>query len=118
MPHEPVTVAIVQRPPVLLDRDATLKAAIGHLHEAADGGAKLAVFPETYLPGYPVWVWSLRPGADYDLSQRIHAELIDNAVDLEADGLALLRTAAAERAVTVVIGVHEREGADSRGTLY
>ncbi len=111
-------VAVVQRPPVLLDRDATMKLAVEYLHEAADAGAGLIVFPETYVPGYPVWIWSLRPGADYGLTGDIHRVLLDNSVDLTGDDLRPLRDAAAERGVVVVVGVHEREGQFSRATLY
>jgi len=111
-------VAVVQQPPVLLDRDATLAAAVTHLHTSADAGAALTVFPEAYVPGYPVWIWNLRPGPDYALTSDIHEVLLANAVDLEADGLAPLRQAAAERSVTVVCGVHEREGAFGRSTIY
>src|SRR5262245_54081423 len=118
MVNESVKVAIVQHPPVLLDRDATLKHAVDHLHEAADGGARLIVFPETYVPGYPVWVWSLRPGDDYRLTSEIHAALVANSVDLAGDDLRPLQDAAAERGLTVVIGVHERDGEFSRSTLY
>ena len=39
----PLTVAVVQRPPVLLDREATVKSAVTYLHEAADAGARLVV---------------------------------------------------------------------------
>ena len=118
MTPDPFTVAVVQRPPVLLDRDSTIKNAVEHLHEAADAGARLAVFPETYIPGYPVWVWKLRPGADYDLADEIHHQLIDNSVDLVADDLRPLREAAAERGLVVVCGVHERDGRHSRATIY
>jgi len=114
----PLTVAVVQRPPMLLDRDATLKSAIAHLHEAADAGARLVVFPETYLPGYPVWMWNLKPGEDYGLTSRIHDALMANSVDLATDVLQPLLDAAAERRVFVVCGVHERDGEHSRATLY
>lgn len=50
-------VAVVQRPPILLDRSATMAVA-----EVAAAGASLVVFPETFIPGYPAWIWSLRPG--------------------------------------------------------
>jgi predicted amidohydrolase len=43
--------AVIQQPPVLLDARATLDLAVRYLHEAADAGARLIVFPETYLPG-------------------------------------------------------------------
>jgi nitrilase len=111
-------VAIVQHPPVLLDREATLAAAIAHLHVAADAGARLVVFPEAYVPGYPVWIWRLRPGADFELTSAIHRQLVENSVNLVTDGLRPLRDAAAERNVVVVCGVHEREGEFSRSTLY
>jgi nitrilase len=115
---EPVRVAVVQRPPVLLDRDETIARAVAHLHEASEGGAQLVVFPEAYVPGYPVWIWHLRPGPDYGLTSDLHASLVANAVDLDADDLAPLRVAAEQRSVTVVCGVHERDGSFGRSTLY
>jgi nitrilase len=110
--------AIVQHPPVLLDRGATLAEAVRRLHEAADGGASLVVFPEAFVPGYPAWIWNLRPGPDYGLSSRLHAQLLASSVDLVAGDLQPLQDAAAERRTTVVVGVHERDGEFSRGTLY
>ena len=76
-----VRVAVVQEPPVLLDREATLAAAVGHLRRAADGGARLVVFPEAYVPGYPVWIWRLRPEADFELTSAIHRELLADTQD-------------------------------------
>ena len=111
-------VAVVQRPPVLLDRDSTMAAALDAVSEAADQGAALIVFPEAFLPGYPAWIWSLRPGEDYNLSQAIHAQLLANSVDLTNDDLAPLREIAASRGVVVVCGIHEREGSYGRSTLY
>jgi nitrilase len=113
-----VRVAIVQQPPVLLDREATLAAAVTHLQAAAQGGARLVVFPETFVPGYPAWIWRLRPDADHDLTGKIHRLLVENSVDLAADGLRPLRDAAAELGLVVVCGLHEREGAFGRATLY
>ena len=113
-----VRVAIVQQPPVLLDREATLEAAVAHLHAASGAGARMVVFPETYIPGYPAWIWRLRPGADHDLTGEIHQRLVDNSIDLAADGLRPLRDAAAELHLVVACGVHERDGAFGRSTLY
>lgn len=114
MPH----VAVAQLSPVWLDRASTLKACVEALATAAASGAKLVVFPETHVPGYPAWIWRLRPGGDARLAESLHARLLDQAVDLDADGLAPLRQAARQHGVTVVVGVHEREGAGSRSTLY
>lgn len=111
-------VAIVQKPPVLLDRAQTLRAAVIAVREAAAGGAKLVVFPETYVPGYPSWIWRLRPGTDAELYDRLHARLLANAVDLAGGDLAPLCAAANEHKVTVVCGIDERDAELSRSTLY
>src|SRR5438874_1296251 len=50
-------VAVIQHPPVLLDRRATLKRGAELLAEAATEGARLVTFPETWVPGYPEWLW-------------------------------------------------------------
>jgi nitrilase len=111
-------VAVVQRPPVLLDREATLGAAVSHVRAAAADGAELVVFPEAYVPGYPVWIWRLRPAEDFHLTSTIHAQLLANSVDLAAGDLQPLQDVAADCGVIVVCGVHERDGRFSRATLY
>jgi nitrilase len=111
-------IAVVQTPPVLLNREQTIEKAVGLVAEVAAEGAELVVFPETFIPGYPIWMWRLRPGADMSLTNELYGKLFDNAVDLESDDLAPLQNAAKEHSVTVVCGMNEREGGLSRGTLY
>lgn len=111
-------VAVIQRPPVFLDRAATLDQAVASLGEAAANGARLAVFPEALVPGYPAWMWRLRPGPDMALTERIHARLRANSVSLAADELSPLREAARRHELTVVCGLHERDEALGGGTLY
>lgn len=111
-------IAIVQHAPVVLDREATLKKAVALIREAADQGARLIVFPEAFVPGYPAWIWRLRPGNDWDLSELLHQRLMENAVDLARDHLATVRQAAAEAGATVVMGMNERDGSVGRSTLY
>ena len=52
-----VTVAAVQATPVFLDREATADKVCALIQEAADHGAELIVFPESFIPAYPDWVW-------------------------------------------------------------
>lgn len=111
-------VAVVQVPPVVLDREATLARAVAKVDEAADEGAKLVGFPEAYVPGYPEWVWRLRPGTDYDETSEIWRRFLPQTVDLERDQLAPLRDAARRRSVTITIGINELEGSFSRATIY
>jgi len=46
-------IAVIQKPPVLLNLEATLACAVASIADVAREGAKLAVFPEAFLPGYP-----------------------------------------------------------------
>ncbi len=111
-------IAVVQHPPVLLDREATIDRAVRLTGEAARAGAEMVVFPEAFVPGYPAWVWRLRPGGDMRLAEQIHGRLIASAVDLSRDDLARLRAAARQHGVWVLCGIDERDDRLSRSTLF
>ena len=111
-------VAVIQKAPVVLDRDACIARAVEMVGESAAQGAALIVFTEAFIPGYPAWIWRLRPGGDWSTSEALHRRLLNNAVDLESDQLDPLYQAAREHQVTVVCGMHERDHDSSRATLY
>jgi nitrilase len=111
-------IAIIQRPPVLLDRGATLDKAVQWVAESAAQGASLIVFPESFVPGYPSWIWRLAAGRDGAVLGQLHARLLVNAVDVGAGDLAPLCEAARAHRVTVVCGINETERARGGGTLY
>jgi len=52
-----VKVAAVLASPIFLDREGTTRKAITPTEKAAAEGAQLIVFPETFIPTYPDWVW-------------------------------------------------------------
>ena len=114
----PTKVAVIQKPPVLLDRDKSIAQAVRSIDEAAGAGAELLVFPEAYIPGYPTWVWRLKPGGDMTLSSELHARLRRNAVDLNGEDLRPLQEAASRHAVTVVSGMNEIDSRFSGTTLF
>jgi len=113
-----VKLAVVQHPPVLLDRHATIERALKLLEETAGAGASLVVFPEAFVPGYPAWIWRLRPGGDMKQSDALYGLLMENAVDVERGDLAPLCEAAKHHGLTVVCGINERESDLGRSTLY
>ncbi len=113
-----VKVAVVQAPPVLLDRAATIAAMLARIGEMAAAGAGLVVFPEAYIPGYPTWVWRLKPGADMALAGEIHTRLREQAVDIGRGDLTPLTEAAAAHGLTVVCGLHELDSEFSGTTLF
>lgn len=110
--------AIVQESPVLLNRMATVETAVDKVEQAVAGGAVIVIFPEAFIPGYPSWVWRLRPGGDWTLSETLHARLLENAVNLQSDDLTPLFNVARKHHVTIVCGLNERDGPTGSGTLY
>lgn len=116
-----VKVAIVQEPPVILDLKGALSKASDCVARATGEGAVLVVFPETWLTCYPAWVFGLA-GWDDEEAKRWYARLLDESPVLGSDeqlddDLAVLREAAREHGVTVVMGMNERARKRS-GTLY
>jgi aliphatic nitrilase len=102
------TAAAVQAAPVFLDREATIDKACHLLDEAGRAGARLIVFPETWVPTYPFWDMQ-RPDA--------WLELYRNAVEVPSPSADRLAAAARKAKAYVVIGVNERD-AQTKGTLY
>ncbi len=110
--------AVVQSPPVFLDKRATIDLAVDLVDQAAAGGAELVVFTEAFIPGYPAWVWRLRPGGDWGLSEQLHERLLHGAVQLKSDDLDPLYAVAGKHQLTIVCGIQERDDNFSRATLY
>jgi nitrilase len=113
-------VAVTQKPPVLLNLNASIDCAQNILHETADAGAQLVMFPETFLPGYPHWCWQLIPDGkpDRHLGNEIHNCLRRNAVDLAADDLLPLQETAARLRLVVGMGMNELDSTVSGSTLF
>lgn len=111
-------IAIVQVAPVFLDKGKTIELAVEKVGQAAEAGADLVVFSEAFIPGYPAWIWRLKPGGDWGTSEALHQRLLENAVNLESSDLEPLYQAAARHQVNIVCGIEERESALGRATLY
>lgn len=112
-------VAAIQLASVLLDRKATLAKIEATARDAADRGARLLVFPEATLPGYPVWL-ARTGGAVFDdpLQKELHARYLAEAVELPGPELERLQELARELEATLVVGVMERGREAGRGSLW
>jgi len=111
-------IAIVQKPPVFLDKQKTIELAVANVEEAAANGVDLIVFSEAFIPGYPAWIWRLRPGGDWGLSEELHQRLLRNAVNVDSDDLVPLFEVARKHKLTIVCGIEERDNKFSQTTLY
>ena len=74
-------IAAAQIAPCFLDLDATVEKACRTIEIAAKEGAKLLVFPEAFISGYPDWVWVV-PNSKGALLGDLYAELLENAVSV------------------------------------
>jgi nitrilase len=80
-------VAVVQQPPIYLNLKASMELAVDLIAEAAHQGSHLVVFPETWLPGYPTFVWRLAPGAGMGKTDALFSLSQSNSVDRSKRGL-------------------------------
>ena len=78
-------VAAVQATPAYLDREATLDIAAQHIAAAGADGANLVAFPESFVPGYPDWVWRMTAAQDGAWYHRFQ----DQAVEIDGGQAAL-----------------------------
>lgn len=109
-------IALIQHPPVFLNLPASVERAGSLTRKAGEKGARVVVFPETWLPGYPVWLDEAPEAAlwDHPPAKALFQVLFDNALVLDGPQFQHLQTLAQEVGVDLVMGAHERRG----GTLY
>jgi nitrilase len=111
-----VKVACVQAEPVPFDRDATIAKLEGLVGDVASEGARLALFPETFIPVYPSnrWARFLAGWSDGADARDIFARLARQSIEIPGPHSDRLAEIARKHAVWLAVGVNELE----RGTLY
>lgn len=108
-----LTVAVVQAPPVFLNLAASLSRAEQLARQAASDGAEIVVFPEAWLPGYPVWLDESAGAAlwDHPPAGALFRRLFENSPAFDGPEVERLADLAAELGIDIVMGMHERRGA-------
>jgi nitrilase len=116
--REPVTVACAQLEPVIFDRDATIEKLAAAAAEIAARGARLAVFPEAFVPAYPSSTWAKAlAGWAEEGAKEAFALLARESVEIPGPAERRLGEIAREHELWLVTGVTERDPARP-GTLY
>lgn len=101
-----VTVAAAHLAPVYLNRRATVEKARHYIAEAAARGAKLVVFPESFVPGFPLWPALSAPIYNHDWFVRFAAQ----SVHVPGAEIFSLCAAAREAGIMVSVGISEATG--------
>ena len=103
-------VAVVQAAPAFLDLDKSVEKAIALMDEAGSQGVKLIAFPETWIPGYPFWIWLGAPAWGMQFVGRYH----ENSIISGSEQDEALKEAARKNGLHAIVGVSEKAG----GSLY
>ncbi|MBA3607636.1 MAG: hypothetical protein H0W43_03860 [Chthoniobacterales bacterium] len=112
---------MIQESPVFLNLAASMAKAITLAEKAAWAGARVITFGETWLPGYPAWLDYCSEAAlwDHAPANEVFARLRQNSIVVPGKETHQVAQLAADRKVTLVIGVNERvETGPGNGTLY
>lgn len=114
-----VRAAVVQAVPTPFDTPAAVERVCALTREAAAQGARLVLFPEAYVGGYP---WGLAfgtaVGGRSDPGRRTWERYWRGAVDVPGPETAAMADVARETGVTLAVGVIERDSTYSGGTLF
>jgi len=114
-----IKVAVVQDSSVLMDKAACLRKVALLTEQAAKKGAKLVLFPEAFIPGYPQGLtFGTKIGSRSEEGKKDFARYWENAVELPGVDSEALGKIAKKNAVYLVIGVIERKAGFRGGTLY
>lgn len=115
MSKQACTVAVVQAASVAFDTQRTLAKAERLAAEAAAQGAKLALFPEAFVGGYPRELsFGATVGSRTAEGREEFRVYWDSAIDVPGPATERLAAIAGSSGMYVIVGVIERDG----GTLY
>jgi len=90
--------------PVFLDAQATVQKACALIAEAAENGAQLIAFPESFVPGFPLWTSVQAPIKNHEYFKRMAA----NSVEVPGPEIESISNAARDHAIVVSMGISER----------
>ena len=113
--EQSVRVAVVQDAPVVMDRERCLDKVADLAADAARQGAKLVLFPEAFVSGYPRGLdFGAVVGARSPEGREQFRLYWESAVEAQGSAGDRLSKIARQHRIFLVVGVIEREG----GTLY
>lgn len=112
MTHQkPFTAAAAHLAPIYFDAAATTDKAIDAIGEAARHGASIIAFPESFVPGFPVWAAGLAPIESHDHFRQFVAA----SISATGSEIQRIRATAERHSIVVSLGFSERNPASVGG---
>jgi nitrilase len=114
-PSNPIRAAVVQAAPAAFDPERTLERVAELADQAAAEGARIVVFPEAFVGGYPKGAdFGARVGSRSPEGREWFRRYMAAAIEVPGPGTRRLGAIARSCGAVLVVGVVERD----RGTLY
>ena len=114
---ESCKIAVVQAEPILFDKEASLEKALNLISKAAEQNAELIVFPELFIPGYPIGMtFGFTVGKRTEPGRTDWKRYSDSSIVVGDSDFNQLSSAAIQAKAYISIGFSERDAIS--GTLY
>ncbi len=112
-----VKVAVVQDSPIFFDKKKTIKKIKNLAKQCAQQGCQLAVFPESFIPGYPRgFSFGTVVGSRSTDGRKLYFDYFKNSINLESNDRQQLEKIAKKNNLYLVIGATEQ--VKDTGSLY
>ena len=120
MLNAPFSAAVVQAGSILFDTKRTIVKFADLARDASRGGARLIVFPEAFIGGYPKGSHFGAPVGSRSAEGRdLFRRYFDSAIDVPGPEVETMARLAGDLEADIVVGVIERAApAEGGGTLY
>lgn len=90
-----------------INGDATVEKTCRLIEEAASNGAKLIVFPETYIPVFPWWVFM---AVSTIRQQELFKELFKHSFPVDSPQIKEIARVCRQTGMVAVVGLNEKDG--------
>ena len=114
-----VRVAVIQAASIFMDSEASTEKAVSLTMQAGEKGAKIVVFPEAFIPGYPRgFSFGTKVGSRAPEGRKDWLRYWENSILVPSETTDRLGEAARDAGVYLIIGVIERDNESSGGTVF
>ncbi|MBN1330260.1 MAG: carbon-nitrogen hydrolase family protein [Candidatus Heimdallarchaeota archaeon] len=114
-----IRVAVIQDSSVIMNKDACIIKVENLSTEAAKEGAKVVLFPEAFISGYPRGLYfGTKIGSRSDNGKKDFVRYWENSIVIPSKEISLLAEIAKKNSIYLIVGIIEKDTKFSGGTLY